>query len=392
MSIAEVVDRILELEATERNRKTRDLWRWERPVAVPHYHGVPQLSKSAFTVGIEMPMWAELLGFNLIAFYTIPEVYYEETLKIKLYRHLYIKDDTPLTKDIVIWPGAGFEESIFGLEQVYRPDTDPWVGKRTLLEERSNLLSMGKPDFYESGYMPQLHSFYDSIDNMARKHGMNAVFPFWQKGPFGIALRLRGASNLFMDMITAPSFVKDLMEYVTVSRQEWTKQRANFLGTTVEKGDLINDDVDSTMISPEFYEEFVLPYEKQLSSFHRGIRYWHSCANVSNFYDLIVKAGSIDLLDVGPWSDVKRALHATQGSIPLEIRLHPKKVNIYTATDENIRNAVNYHIKRCKEFDSDFCIRVGGLSLFSGLAQDINSIKRFLAVARDSGKTVGLNP
>lgn len=392
MSIPEIVDRILELEASAGNRKSMDLWRWERPLPVPHFHGVPRPGTLAFTVGIEMPMWAELLGFDLMAFYNIPEVYYEDTLKIKLYRYLYIKDDTPLTKDIVIWPGAGFEESIFGLEQVYTPDADPWVGKSTLLEKRSDLLTMEKPDFYESGYMPQLHSFYDSIGKMARQHGMNVVFPFWQKGPFGIALRLRGVTNLFMDMITAPSFVRDLMDFLSFSRQEWTKERANFLGTTIEKGDLINDDVDSTMISPEFYEQFILPYEKQLSSFHGGIRYWHSCANVSSFYGLICNIDNIGLLDVGPWSDVKQALQATQGIIPLEIRLHPKKVNIYTATDESIRNAVNYHIKCCKEFDGDFCMRVGGLSQFSGLAQSINSIKRFLAIARGSANTVGLNP
>ena len=44
--------------------------------------------------------------------------------------------------------------------------------------------------------------------------------------------------------------------FITQARKKWTTERAQFLGKSVGKGNIYNDEVNCPSISPTMYEEF----------------------------------------------------------------------------------------------------------------------------------------
>lgn len=379
-----LANEVLEIEESADNQRLKSLWQGEESILPRmHRHGIPKAYVRPFTIGIEPQMWSEIIGFNLKEFFALPTVYFKSILEMMLYSYRNLKDDTPVTKDICLYLGAGFEASIFGLKQVFRIDTDPWVGREPLIKEKSDLAFMKIPDFYHDGCMPEIHRFYEEMKSLGKKRGFNIVFPRFLKGPFGIAITLRGFENFLMDMKEDPAFAHKLMKFITTARKEWTKERANFLGVEIEKGDLMNDDVNSSVISPQLYREFILPCEKELCEFHGGIRYWHSCGDVTGFLESILEIPSIDLLDVGPWTNLETAVKLFQGRMPIEIRTHPERINIYSATETEMRKLIDRVIEICGKYNTNFAIRAGGLQTFNSLTHDLYQIKLWARVARE---------
>jgi len=95
--------------------------------------------------------------------------------------------------------------------------------------------------------------------------------------------------NIIIDMLEDPKFVHRLMRVITDSEKEWVKERAKFLDSPIEKTFLFNDEVGLPFMTPEMYEEFILPYEIGVANFYGGILYWHNYGDTSNFVNLVRK-------------------------------------------------------------------------------------------------------
>ena len=81
-------------------------------------------------------------------------------------------------------------------------------------------------------------------------------------------------------MIDDPKFVHEMMAFATECIKEWWTERARFFGEDGLQPLLLgNDEVGIPWVSPALYEEFILPYETDLSEYFGGIDYWHSCGN-----------------------------------------------------------------------------------------------------------------
>jgi uroporphyrinogen-III decarboxylase len=196
--------------------------------------------------------------------------------------------------------GAAFKAALFGLKVRWLPDKDPWVYENPpLIEKPEDLDRLRPPDFYEGGIMPAVHEFFQRLNELAAP-GLTIRFPEWIRGPFGVARYLRGAENLFLDIMDRPEFVHRLMRFITDAQKNWIAERAKFLGIKIEKGFLYNDDVNCPSLSPSMYEELVLPYEIELCQFQGGIKYWHSCGNLTPLLPHIRKIPLIDMLHVSP--------------------------------------------------------------------------------------------
>ncbi len=156
------------------------------------------------------------------------------------------------------------------------------------------------PDFYRSGLMPLAHQYYEVIGELI-DNDFNVVFPEWGRRSFGVATHIRGYENFLSDMISNPKFAHRILRLITDTRKEWITERAKFLGKCKGKGNIYNDEVNCPSLSPELYEEFALPYELELSDFHGGILYFHSCGDTTKLLPLIAKINTIEMFHVGPW-------------------------------------------------------------------------------------------
>jgi len=386
MSLEEVAEETLKAEASKRNSYLKGLWQGEEGVITRlHRHGIPAANAYPFTVGIEGQMWAKILDFDIESFYKSPRVHLETLLKMMLFQFKEIQDETPITRDLHLDLGAGFLEACFGMPRVFSKGTDPWVGREPLIKKPEDLSKMTIPDFYTSGIMPSAHQFFEEMVDIAKPLGFNVMFPRFHRGVYGIATMLRGFTGILLDLAKNPTFVKDLLAYVTEGRMEYSRKRAEVLGVSIEPSDLSNDEVDQAMISPEMYRKFILPHEKALCDFYGGIRYWHSCANVTKMLPAILEIPAIGVLDVGPWTDLRTALELTDGDQPIEVRHHPKKIDIYSATEDEMHEDIIDIVRTCKAHGcKTFAIRAGGLQTFhKTLDEDLACIKSWARVAHD---------
>ena len=81
----------------------------------------------------------------------------------------------------------------------------------------------------------------------------------WIEGPCAEAADLRGINRLMTDFFDDPAFVRDLFEFTL-------ELGLRFGRAQVEAGvDIVGvGDAAASLVGPQIYEEFVLPYEKRL--------------------------------------------------------------------------------------------------------------------------------
>ncbi len=379
--ICRLLDKVSELVDTPENKKRRELW--DQSSYADQWRGIPtnKANRSGsvpVTLGIEYSMWSKILDFDLVEFFTNPTAHLEGQLRIKIHKFQNFSDDTPIDKTIYIFLGTSFEVSLFGLRTIYKRDQDPWIDRTPIFDSPKDIGLHPYPSFRESGMMPLAHRMFERITGLIRDD-FSVIFPTWMRGPFGVAVCLRGMEDFLTDMLLSPSFAHRLLEFVTESRKRWDIERAKFLGVELEMGMLDNDDVNSPNLSPKLYEGMVLPYEKELHDFYGGISYWHSCGNIAPLIRAIRQIPKTDMLQVGPWTDLDAVLEVFGESTPLEVCLHPMR-DVYMATQEDMISVIRKIMSQSG--NTPITIRADTFQEVYGVDQDIERIKRWVSIAQ----------
>jgi uroporphyrinogen-III decarboxylase len=385
-SIKSLMDKVREISEEKANKKRIERWQPSPETARDHWRGKPQwrasIDSAPITVEPEMAMWGEIMGFALDEFYQNPLVYLEYQLRMMIWRYENFDDHTCIEKNVPIWLGTTFESSLFGSKTIYDKSESPWLDREFVIGNESDFYKIQKPDFNKTGLMPLSHKYYEVLKETL-DDDFNVTFPEWGRSPFAVATHIRGFENVLIDLVSNPDFAKELIRFITDVRIEWTKERAHFLGMGVEKGNIYNDEVNTPTLSPQLYEEFALPYEIELSKFHGGILYWHSCGNTTALMTSIAKIPDLEMFHVGPWTDLKTAMDTFKGELPLEICIHPLKY--VQNADEN---AMRSNLQEINEIcgDSPYTIRAEGLQKFTTVNEDVKHIKDWIRIANETSK------
>jgi len=127
---------------------------------------------------------------------------------------------------------------------------------QALLAEKTTLAGLKTPDPLGGGRM------HDRVKAMAlfrETVGGQRWIEGWIEGPCAEAADLRGINRLMTDFFDDPPFVRDLFEFVLGLGLRFGRAQ-------VEAGaDMIGvGDAAASLVGPQIYEEFVLPYEKRL--------------------------------------------------------------------------------------------------------------------------------
>ncbi len=144
------------------------------------------------------------------------------------------------------------------------------------------------------------------------KVGDSKLIEGWIEGPCAEAADLRGINTLMIDFFDDPDFVRDLFEFTL-------QLGIRFARAQVEAGaDFIGvGDAAASLIGPQFYQEFVWPYERRLvDELHAlGTRVrLHICGNISPLLENIGKLGCdiVDLDFMVPVEQARRAMGDSQ--------------------------------------------------------------------------------
>jgi len=260
-----------------------------------------------FVFSPDANFWARLLGYSLKEVFTNTYTYLCFTLEQMVWSHEHLHHDASASKNILINFLGFFAPSLFGVEVIYADDAVPWIGK-PIIQTPADFARLKPPNFYISGLSPLAHQMYEEACYLL-PNDFRVEFPTWLTGPFSLILHLRGLENLAIDMVANPGFVHEMMAFVTSCMKEWWTERARFMGTEgLEPLILANDEVGVPVLGPQHYEEFILPYEVDLSRHFGGIDYWHSCANVTPLLPCIARLPKLRIMDVGPWTALQPAV------------------------------------------------------------------------------------
>lgn len=384
-----LLDKLLKVVEDKRNQQNLELWDPLKSMLRPLHGNVPRPLKEThnkipFTVELLLTFWARMFGFSMVEVFKDPNVFLEAYLKSTIYKYHELRDNIPVRHAIPFWDEGAMVPSLFGVESIVTADNVLWSGHEAALKDHTDLDLLKTPDFYKNGLMPQVHFMCKGLKKIAGKN-FDIIFPHWETGPWGTVTLIRGAETVLMDLVDRPEFVQKLMNLVTMTRKKWIKQRAEFLGEPVPRAVLADDDIGSPTISPEIFEKFIVPFEKEISKYQGGIAYWHSCGNITDFIGRINKIGRRDLQHISHCSDLKVIAEACPDT-PLEICLNPID-DILLASKEKMKQKIEEIIEICEKANvKAYCISTGGLQPFRTEQEDLRQLKLWISVAESTCK------
>ena len=199
------------------------------------------------------------------------------------------------------WFGTGVLASAFGCP--YRDSKgygeDPSiVGK--CINSVKDIARLKPADPHSDGWMPRV---LKTMEYAKRKSDLPVGLTDLNS-PLSTAAQMCGYDSLFYWMYDEPEAVRDLLSIVSESFVVWVKAQKEIAGEPLDQsnglqgwwapegiGVWLSDD-DIVTISPELYEEFVVPeYSKIFGVFGGGCL--HFCGNAENHADAILKIGNL---------------------------------------------------------------------------------------------------
>ena len=321
MHLKKLIDNVEKINKDNKYEELNKFW--------SSFYSLKEKDKIPINITLTMAFFAMNLNINLIEHYHNPKKYIENSLKIIQFQDKMINDDK-LKGPIVINFGEAFEASLFGVDPVFKHNVDPWLGQ-PIIKNEEDLEDLNYPNFYESGLMPMVHSIYEAAEKIVADR-IPVIFERWDRSPWGLAVHLRGLGGLYIDIIHHPDLVHKLLKFLTESRIRWEREKERFLGISTKKSRLNDDEVDKKIISPNIYENFVYPYEKEIVNFYpKGIFYYHSCGNITPFLDFIVRFKGLKKLLISHVTDFKMAIDKIGEKIVFQKRIDPTVITFKDA-------------------------------------------------------------
>jgi hypothetical protein len=179
------------------------------------------------------------------------------------------------------------------------------------------------------------------------------------------------------------------MRRITDGLKRHAQLRAAFTGEPIAPGKLFNDEIATPMISDALYEEFILPYELELATFHGRLHYWHSCGITQDFYKNIRTLPGLEMMHIGPWSDLAKAVEVfSPTDIALDICLSATG-DVYDRTAAEMRQKLQ-GIKDTCEGKVKYAVRADGFQISRTVEVDLAKIGLWNTVAAEffGGMTV----
>jgi uroporphyrinogen-III decarboxylase len=234
----------------------------------------------------------------------------------KIAAHLAAYDDV-YVPFLFPWYGTVVVPSAMGCPIVFGRGEEPAVAG-PVITEPAQVARLLPPDPERDGLMPRVLACIDHF----RAHSDLPISFTDNQGPLNIALNLVGLERLIYWMVDEPLVVHELMDLCTTVLVDWVRRQKERAGAPFDGGAFphtiplpqgcggvwLSDD-DSTVLSPELYREFVVPYNgRVLTAFGGGTI--HYCGDGSHQLENLLATDGLVGLNVwcmGQFEQVFRA-------------------------------------------------------------------------------------
>jgi MtaA/CmuA family methyltransferase len=179
-----------------------------------------------------------------------------------------------------------------GAEMVYPRDTPPF-SKRPLIRGEADLLKLGRPDPTAKGSRQADRLL--AVRLLAGAAGKECLIGGWVDMPFAEACSLFGLTEFMLLLVDQPALAHAILDWVTVRVIDFARAQVEAGAPLIGAGDAA-----ASLVSPEQYREFVLPYEQRVSQAVHAAGGWvklHICGQTTHLLEDMVRSGA-DLSNV----------------------------------------------------------------------------------------------
>ncbi len=221
-----------------------------------------------------------------------------------------------------------------GAQVQFFPDQPPTADEvHSLLAEKTKLTGLQVPDPLGGGRM---HDRVQAAALFRERVGGEKLIEGWIEGPCAEAADLRGINRLMTDFFDDPPFVRDLLEFCLEMGLRFAKAQVEAGAELIGVGDAA-----ASLVGPQIYHEFVLPYERRLvDGLHAmGARVrLHICGNIGRIVGDVGTLGCA-IVDVDSMVPLARCREAMGPDQVLAGNIDPVKV-LRGGTPESVHEAL----------------------------------------------------
>ena len=188
-----------------------------------------------------------------------------------------------------------------GAEIVF-PDETPPFAAAALVRNRHDLDQLGWPDPARAG--SRMADRARGVREMIRAAGDDCLVLGWVDMPFAEACSLCGVSEFMLLLYDDPRLAHAVLEFLAPIVAEFARFQLEAGAPMIGAGDAA-----ASLISPELYREFVLPYEQRIcAAIHGagGLVKLHICGNTASLIPDMIRSGA-DLFNVDHLVDFQQA-------------------------------------------------------------------------------------
>ncbi len=391
--IERVLQQYVEICNSAENQRNRQFWtNAGEPWLIERWRGVSARRTGApFTMALDIAGYSTVVDIACPAYYESAEAQLYGQMRYALWEAANLRCNRFFDNTAFVSFGAALDASLFGATILFPPGQAPWVDMQHPLLKDRDLSALQPPSLTSGGLAPRAHQFYERMCELTEGSGIRVMYPTLLRGPYSVATQLRETTNLLMDMLEAPAFVHELMRRITDGMKEHARQRAEYLGEPIAPAKLFNDEIGTPMLSPAMYDDFVLPYELELAEFHQRVTYWHSCGVTDRFYESVRSIPGLEMMHVGPWSDVARAAAVFgPADVALDICVSATE-DVYDRTGEEMRAKLR-SIRQACEGKVRYAVRADGFQIAHNVEYDLAKIREWNEAAIEVFGTVPASP
>ena len=227
------------------------------------------------------------------------------------------------------------EASAYGMEFEY-PEHGVGKPKAPLLQGPDDLKRI-QPFDIENAARPKQR--IESVRRMAEAVGRTHSVLGWVEGPLAEYADLRGVESMFMDLIDNPQMYLEAVDVIVDNEIRFARAQVGAGADMVGIGDAV-----ASLISPQMYQTYVLPYERKLiDAVHEAgaATKLHICGDISKNISLMARTGT-DMIDVDWMVPLEAARAAVGPDMTLCGNFDPSAV-LLQGTPEEIAEAA----RRC---------------------------------------------
>lgn len=200
--------------------------------------------------------------------------------------------------------GSTIEASALGCEIVTLPGQTPHANP-VVHDLSTDVAKLRVPDPEKDGRMPMVLEHFSWLKEKLGQNGYQVTAGFLH-GPFDVALLLRGATDLMVELVLRPDDVHPMMEIATETCIQYILKQYEIVGDSMVQ--IMFSDDSGAQLSPELWWEFSGKYiKKMVEAMPEGVVVLaHNCDRVGHILDMYQDTG-VDGIHFAPDIDVAEA-------------------------------------------------------------------------------------